>query len=126
MEDIFKQTNVRATEVARASYGRLVAILSVRTGDILNAEDALGDAFQRALEVWPKKGIPNNPEAWIFSTARNRLIDIGRRNNRYSMALFDEIDGDVSCEDSMDKNMDASTTLNFSDDRLKLLFVCAH
>jgi len=52
-----------ATErVARASYGRLVALLAASTRDIALAEDALADAFERALRTWPAAGIPDNPQ----------------------------------------------------------------
>ena len=49
--------------VARESYGRLVAFLSSRTGDVAGAEDALGDAFMAALRTWPRDGVPENPKA---------------------------------------------------------------
>ncbi len=95
-------------------------MLSARTGDILAAEDALSDAFHRALEVWPNKGVPNNPEAWIFTTARNRLIDVSRKNKRYPHDAFDEL------YEALGSNMNDNESPPISDDRLKLLFVCAH
>ncbi|MDE3217521.1 MAG: RNA polymerase subunit sigma-70, partial [Gemmatimonadota bacterium] len=52
----------RVEQVARASYGRLVAILAARSGDIEAAEDALADAFAKALETWPRSGVPASPE----------------------------------------------------------------
>ena len=61
----------RATEgVARASHGRLVALLAARTRDIAAAEDALAEAFRAALETWPRQGVPDRPEAWLFTAAR--------------------------------------------------------
>jgi len=114
------KSHAYATEVARDSYGRLLAMLSAQSGDILGAEDALSDAFQRALEVWPLKGIPNNPEAWIFTTARNRLIDVKRKDTRYPHDAFNDI------YESLELDMDNSDNPNITDDRLKLLFVCAH
>ena len=66
--------------VARQSYGRLVAYLSARSGDVAGAEDALGDAFLAALERWPASGIPDKPEAWLLHVARNRMIDAARRS----------------------------------------------
>jgi RNA polymerase sigma-70 factor (ECF subfamily) len=97
-------------------------MLSARSGDILGAEDALSDAFQRALEVWPNKGIPNNPEAWIFTTARNRLIDTKRKDVRYPHDAFEEL---YLNEEPQESDMNR-TTQTIPDDRLKLLFVCAH
>lgn len=66
----------RAEQVARASYGRLLAILAGDTGDIELAEDALGDAFEQGLRTWPKTGIPDNPEGWLLTVARNRQRDV--------------------------------------------------
>jgi len=65
---------------ARNSYGRLIAFLAARSGDVAGAEDALGDAFVAALEQWPVDGVPQKPEAWLLHVARNRLIDAVRRN----------------------------------------------
>jgi RNA polymerase sigma-70 factor (ECF subfamily) len=65
--------------VARDSYGRLVAYIASRTGDIPDAQDALSEALVAALEAWPTNGVPNKPEAWLLHVARNRLIDACRR-----------------------------------------------
>src|SRR6059058_3723798 len=66
----------RAIErAARDSYGRLIAFLSARSRDVAAAEDALADAFHAALETWPRTGVPNQPEAWLLTAARRRLID---------------------------------------------------
>jgi RNA polymerase sigma-70 factor, ECF subfamily len=62
--------------VIRDSYGRLLALLAAPTGDIAAAEDALADAFERALTRWPIDGVPANPSAWILTVARNRLRDL--------------------------------------------------
>ena len=66
----------RAELAARASYGRLIAVLAAPTGDIAAAEDALSDAFERALLIWPRDGVPDNPEGWLLTVARNRLRDL--------------------------------------------------
>ena len=60
---------------ARDSYGRLLALLAASTSDIAAAEDALADAFERALRTWPERGTPANPDAWLLTVARNRLRD---------------------------------------------------
>ena len=65
--------------VARDSYGRLVAYIASRTGDIADAQDALSEALVAALETWPRNGVPDKPEAWPLHVARNRLIDASRR-----------------------------------------------
>jgi DNA-directed RNA polymerase specialized sigma24 family protein len=64
---------------ARDSYGRLVAYIASRTGDIADAQDALSEALVAALETWPRKSVPDKPEAWLLHVARNRLIDASRR-----------------------------------------------
>jgi RNA polymerase sigma-70 factor (ECF subfamily) len=68
-----------AAAVARRGYGKLVAFLAARTGDVAAAEDALADAFVAALASWPASGIPRSPEAWLIAVARRRLIDAARR-----------------------------------------------
>ena len=65
--------------VARDSYGRLVAYIASRTGDIADAQDALSEALVAALETWPTNGVPDKPEAWLLHVVRNRLIDASRR-----------------------------------------------
>ena len=66
--------------IARNSYGRLIAYISARSGDVAGAEDALGDAIAAALERWPADGVPQKPEAWLLHAARNRVIDAARRH----------------------------------------------
>ncbi len=104
----------RVAEVMRASHGRLLAILASRTGDILAAEDALSDAFARALNLWPND-MPKNPEAWLLTVARNRLTDVKRRDARidYRDHLPDAVAPEAAQGD-------------VPDDRLKLMLVCAH
>ena len=64
--------------VARESYGRLVAYLSVNTHDLAAAEDALSEALVNALTAWPRDGVPQNPEAWLLTAARHSVIDAVR------------------------------------------------
>src|SRR5258705_7391608 len=64
----------RVAQVARDSYGRLLAVLAAPTRDIAAAEDALADALERALARWPDDGIPANPEGWLLTVARNRFV----------------------------------------------------
>jgi len=106
----------RAEQVARASYGRLLAILAAQTGDIPAAEDALGDAFERALGSWPRDGVPTNPAGWLVTVARNRHLD-SVKSAAYRLAA--PLDLDVAVFDGID--LDA-----IPDKRLELMFVCAH
>lgn len=100
---------------ARASYGKLVAILAKRSGDIAGAEDALAEAFARALTNWPEAGVPANPEAWLLTAARNRLTDAQRRLMR-----FPETDA-VPDTPEPERTDDA-----LPDERLSLMMVCSH
>jgi predicted RNA polymerase sigma factor len=104
--------------VARESYGRLVAYLSARTRDVAGAEDALADAFVTALRTWPENGLPAKPEAWLLTAARRRLIDRGR-HERVRVEAEPTIRLLVQHADEIGERV-------FPDDRLKLLFVCAH
>ena len=106
----------RAAELAaRDSYGRLLALLSVRTHDIALAEDALADAFAKALDHWPLHGIPDNPDAWLLTTARNRLTDRQRHRLRFpSQSEIPDTPDDNRIQDGL------------PDERLSLLLVCAH
>jgi len=116
------QTGMHAAieAVARNSYGRLIAFLAARSGDVAGAEDALGDAFVAALERWPVVGIPQKPEAWLLHAARNRLIDAARRNQvrQNSEKFLQQIAEEAQTVAAMHEH--------FPDERLKLLFVCAH
>lgn len=105
--------------VARDSYGRLVAYLAARSGDVAGAEDALSDAFGAALQRWPVDGVPQKPEAWLLHAARNRLIDAARHAQvRKKSEPLLQLAGEA--EDL------ATMHPTFPDERLKLLFVCAH
>jgi predicted RNA polymerase sigma factor len=116
----------RAIEaVARHSYGRLVAYLASRTGDVAGAEDALGDALVAALTRWSNDGVPTSPEAWLLTTARNRLID-RNRHERVRERVHDGVYNAAAVELLARSDDDPTHVDAFPDDRLKLLFVCAH
>ncbi|BEP69920.1 MULTISPECIES: RNA polymerase sigma factor [unclassified Variovorax] len=109
-----------AERAARESYGRLLAILSARTHDIAASEDALADAFARALERWPADGVPVQPDAWLLSVARHRKLDAWR----HSRVQDDATQTLLLLAGEMDEaDPDAGTV---PDERLRLLFVCAH
>jgi RNA polymerase sigma-70 factor (ECF subfamily) len=106
-----------AEAVALRSRGKLIAFLAARFGDVAAAEDALSEAFASALSVWPLKGCPDNPEAWLLTAARRKLIDHIRRNR--------ETTSDDEPEHLADA-MIAATDNEFPDRRLALLFACAN
>jgi RNA polymerase sigma-70 factor (ECF subfamily) len=105
-------------KVFREEYGRLIASLVRRFGDIDIAEEAAGEALVAALERWPESGAPPNPGAWLTTVAGNRAIDRIRRekqrNAKHQAAL-------MSYDDSPHE-----PTGPVEDDRLRLLFTCCH
>ena len=107
----------RSEQVARAAYGHLLALLAAPTGDIPTAEDALSDAFVQALTTWPVRGIPDNPEGWLLTVARNRLRDLYTSAARRTSAPWP--DAEPAVFDDLDLEA-------IPDKRLELLFVCAH
>jgi predicted RNA polymerase sigma factor len=112
-----EDTHRTVERVARESYGRLVAFLSSHTRDVASAEDALSNALVAALTAWPRDGVPQNPEAWLLTTARHSLIDLMRHQQ---VALASE----PTLLLLRDEPKEATLSLEFPDERLKLLFVC--
>lgn len=131
----------RAELAARASYGRLIAVLAAPTGDITAAEDALADAFERALTTWPRDGVPDNPEGWLLTVARNRLRDLWKSAAVRLRAPLEEstLDGAGGAEARAGGTqaaagtglpalaaLDAIDEQAIPDKRVELLCVCAH
>lgn len=108
-----------AEDVARRSYGKLVAFLAARTRDVTSAEDALSEAFVAALADWPKNGCPQNPEAWLLTVARRKSIDQLRGVRRHELAA-EEI---RAVSDGLEA---AENEPTLPDERLALMFACAH
>ena len=110
---------VRAEVAARTGYGRLLALLAAGTHDLAGAEDALADALERALRTWPVEGVPERPDAWLLTVARNRQRDVWRSAEAtrttpldpqvHAPVHLDEVDPDAIPER-----------------RLELMLVCAH
>lgn len=109
-----------AQKVARASYGKLVAYLAKQTRDVAGTEDALSEAFAAALVDWPNKGVPANPEAWLMVVAKRKIIDASRRR-RSSEASTDHLQLMAEELEAM-----ASKEQHIPDERLALMFACAH
>lgn len=106
-----------AERAARDSYGRLVAILASRSRDVAAAEDALAQAFAAALETWPSRGVPGRPEAWLLTAARREL---GHHARHRAVRERAEATLALLAPDF------AEDAVAIPDERLKLLFVCAH
>jgi RNA polymerase sigma-70 factor (ECF subfamily) len=109
----------------REESGRAVATLIRVLGDFDLAEEAVQDAFLVALERWPELGVPDNPGAWITTTARNRAIDRLRRSRRLvekEPLLRQQVETETPGPDAFaDDDMPPIT-----DDRLRLIFTCCH
>ena len=103
-----------AAAVFREEAGRLTAAMVRILGNFDIAEEVVQDSLVAALEKWPEQGIPDNPGAWLMTTARRRAIDVLRRDRRYAekLALLERstLPGDGS----------------EADDRLRLIFTCCH
>lgn len=114
-----RQSLNTADAVARQSYGKLVAFLAARTRDVAAAEDALSEAFVAALADWPVNGCPANPEAWLLTVARRKMIDVFRGERRHEMAS-DQLQ-------IMAEGLEvAAAASEIPDQRLGLMFACAH
>ncbi|HEY1578546.1 MAG TPA: DUF6596 domain-containing protein [Terracidiphilus sp.] len=107
-----------AEQVARRSYGKLVAFLAARTRDVSAAEDALSDAFAAALSDWPRNGCPQSPEAWLMTVARRKFLDGVRSTQREESS--DEMEAIAGAVASV------PDTAEIPDRRLGLMFACAH
>jgi predicted RNA polymerase sigma factor len=120
-----ESTHRTIERVARESYGRLVAYLSSHTRDVGSAEDALSTALLAALTTWPRDGVPQNPEAWLLTAARRSFIDLVRHQR---VALASEPTLLLLREEPKEMHLSPEfpDAPQFPDERLKLLFVCAH
>jgi predicted RNA polymerase sigma factor len=114
------QARETADAVARRSYGKLVAFLAARTRDVAAAEDALSEAFLAALADWPRNGCPENPEGWLLTVARRKVIDAARRQSTSEAAT-----GDLQI---LAEGLEAAAaeSAKIPDRRLALMFACAH
>ena len=114
-----EQARNTADAVARRSYGKLVAFLATWTRDVAAAEDALSEAFASALSDWPLRGCPSNPEGWLLTVARRKIIDAIRERRRKEI-VGKELQ-------VMAEGLEAAAAnAEIPDQRLALMFACAH
>ena len=117
----------------REAHGQAVATLTRIFGDITLAEDAVQDAFVTALDRWPREGVPDNPGGWIVTTARNRAVDVVRRNRRgrqlTEQITTEQVATGPVATDRLGVEADGTgrdAWLPVPDDQLRLIFTCCH
>src|SRR5882724_6206969 len=112
----------------RREAGRMVAALTRVFGvhNLALAEDVVQDAFCRALEVWKFRGVPENPSAWLMTTAKNRAFDILRRQ-RTALTFAPELTRLMESELTLAPAIDELFAANaIKDDQLRMMFSCCH
>src|SRR5499426_2575879 len=112
----------------RHESGRLIASLTRIFGvhNLALAEDVVQDAFCRALEVWKVRGVPDNPSAWLMAVARNRALDVVRKE-RTARTFAPEVARALLSEWTLVATVDeafASPTIR--DEQLRMMFSCCH
>jgi RNA polymerase sigma-70 factor, ECF subfamily len=120
------ETHRAIDAVWRIESAKLIAGLARMTGDVGLAEDLAQDALVAALEQWPQSGVPNNPGAWLMTTAKRRAIDTFRRKQLHARkhpALSFEIESGLS---SAVPDLDAAIDDHVGDDLLRLIFTACH
>jgi len=122
MVDQTRALSEQVAEVYRDESRRVLATLIRLLGDIDTAEEALQEAFQAALEQWPRDGAPRNPRAWLVSVGRFKGIDALRRRGRDGVVLA------AAARDYIEPSADpeASDDETIQDDQLRLIFTCCH
>lgn len=118
------ETRRAAESVFREESGRIIASLIRISGSFDRAEEAMQEAFASALASWPQRGLPQNPAAWIMTTAHRKLIDRARHERTVQNkqeALRYETEVAVAAPEEIEE-----ATMTFPDDRLRLIFTCCH
>jgi RNA polymerase sigma-70 factor (ECF subfamily) len=140
-------TKTIAETVFRQESGRIVASLIRLSGSFDLAEEAMQDAFASALAIWPTRGVPDKPGAWITAVAHRKLIDYARRNttrtekqdaleyeirstmhdHRHNRDSHNREDENISADEMSVIYPDVTyPDVNYPDDRLRLIFTCCH
>ena len=115
------EIHARLDILFRAESGRILATLIRLLGSLDRAEDAMHDAFGVTLQRWPQEGVPDNPRAWLISTARFKAIDALRRRAR-----FDAAEGEIAGTLYRPSSAPEEAADERPDDRLKMIFTRWH
>jgi RNA polymerase sigma factor (sigma-70 family) len=117
---------VEVDSLFRRESGRIVTVLSRIFGldNIALAEDVMQDVFCRAIEVWKLRGVPRNPSAWLMKAAKNRAIDLIRRE-RTARNLVPELGRLLESEWTLVPTVnDLFSAETIKDDQLRMIFSC--
>jgi RNA polymerase sigma-70 factor (ECF subfamily) len=114
-----------AESVFRQESGRIIATLIRISGSFDRAEEAMQEAFASALASWPDSGLPQNPAAWITTTAHRKLIDQSRRQ-KIRLDNQDSLQYETRIRSASDSTENSETFMHLPDDRLRLIFTCCH
>lgn len=108
----------------RTEYGKLVALLTHKFGTsyLEQIEDATQDTFVKAMQVWAYQSIPNNPTAWLYRVASNRMIDALRRDKKIEYRETEELQPNSEVDPASNLALDQT----ISDSQLKMIFACCH
>ena len=112
--------------VWRIESARIIAGLTRIVRDVGLAEELAQDALVAALQQWPESGIPDNPGAWLMAAAKNRAIDMFRRNKRLQ-SKHEELGRELQTRQEMAvPDLDAALDDDIGDDLLRLIFISCH
>jgi RNA polymerase sigma-70 factor (ECF subfamily) len=120
------ETHRAINAVWRIESAKLIAGLTRMVGDVGIAEDLAQDALLVALERWPESGVPDNPGAWLMTTAKRRAIDLLRRDKRLALK-HEQLGHELEAEQERAvPDLDASLDDHVGDDLLRLMFISCH
>jgi len=119
------EVGASAEAVFRREHGRIIASLIRLCGSFDRAEEAMQEAFAAALRHWAERGVPDNPAAWITTTAYRKLLDAKRRERtrREKQTLLEQ---EIAIEATEDPVLPEALSREIPDDRLRLIFTCCH
>ena len=120
METTKDPLNSQLDHLFRNEYAKVLAILTKRYGvsHIEDIEDVVQETFVKAMQVWGYKSVPDNPTAWLLKVASNRMIDVLRRQQKFSE------DTDVGFFETAGKDNEMALKNEISDSQLKMIFAC--
>ncbi len=114
-------SNKDIEQIVRAEWGRVVAALLARLGNLELAEDAAQDALISALSNWPNSGLPKSPRAWLIKVGARKAVDIIRREQTFKAKA-----DDIRLMSRLEETSAEDAPSSIPDDQLALIFTCCH